>query len=153
MLTKKQHELLIFLHRHIRGAGVSPSFEEMKAAVNLKSKSGVHRLITALEERGFIKRLPHRARAIEILKLPHEAATFTSDTPVESASTTPSIAASNVVQGEFAAQPPIKDNDNDIVAVSFGFAPEFDSEEGLYFADWRVRFPLGNLQTKLRLCI
>lgn len=70
MLTSKQKELLIFIHERVSQTGVSPSFDEMKEALDLKSKSGIHRLITALEERGFIRRLPHRARALEILKLP-----------------------------------------------------------------------------------
>lgn len=70
MLTKKQHQLLIFLGEQLRTNGIAPSFDEMKEALNLRSKSGIHRLITALEERGFIHRLPHRARAIEILKMP-----------------------------------------------------------------------------------
>lgn len=70
MLTKKQHDLLMFIHNRVQKDGVSPSFDEMKAALDLRSKSGIHRLITALEERGFIRRLPHRARAIEILRLP-----------------------------------------------------------------------------------
>ena len=64
MLTKKQHELLMFIHERIKETGVSPSFDEMKEALNLASKSGIHRLITALEERGFIRRLAHRARAL-----------------------------------------------------------------------------------------
>ena len=70
MLTRKQYELLTYIDGRIRQNGVSPSFEEMKDALNLKSKSGIHRLITALEERGFLKRLAHRARAIEVLRLP-----------------------------------------------------------------------------------
>lgn len=70
MLTRKQHELLMFIHERLKEAGVPPSFDEMKEALDLRSKSGIHRLITALEERGFIRRLPHRARALEILKLP-----------------------------------------------------------------------------------
>ena len=70
MLTRKQHELLLFIHRHLSQSGVSPSFDEMKDALNLKSKSGIHRLITGLEERGFIRRLAHRARALEVLRLP-----------------------------------------------------------------------------------
>ncbi|MEM6664623.1 MAG: transcriptional repressor LexA [Pseudomonadota bacterium] len=70
MLTKKQYDLLIFIHKRVQKDGVSPSFDEMKAALDLRSKSGIHRLITALEERGFIRRLAHRARAIEILRLP-----------------------------------------------------------------------------------
>lgn len=73
MLTRKQHELLMFINERIKEAGVSPSFDEMKDALDLRSKSGIHRLITALEERGFIRRLPHRARALEILKLPESA--------------------------------------------------------------------------------
>ena len=71
MLTKKQHELLLFLEEKIAQSGVTPSFEEMKNKVGLKSKSGIHRLISALEDRGFIKKLPFKARAIEILKLPY----------------------------------------------------------------------------------
>ncbi len=70
MLTRKQQELLLFINSRLGKDGVSPSFDEMKDAVGLKSKSGIHRLITALEERGFIRRLPHRARALEVLKLP-----------------------------------------------------------------------------------
>ena len=70
MLTKKQFELLLFINERLKETGVSPSFDEMKEALNLKSKSGIHRLITALEERGFIKRLAHRARALEVVKLP-----------------------------------------------------------------------------------
>ncbi|MEM1300057.1 MAG: transcriptional repressor LexA [Pseudomonadota bacterium] len=70
MLTKKQYDLLMFIHKRVQKDGVSPSFDEMKAALDLRSKSGIHRLITALEERQFIRRLPHRARAIEILRLP-----------------------------------------------------------------------------------
>ena len=70
MLTKKQYELLVFIDKRLRETGVSPSFDEMKDALGLKSKSGIHRLITGLEERGFIRRLPHRARALEVLRLP-----------------------------------------------------------------------------------
>ena len=73
MLTKKQKNLLIFINKKIRSSGVSPSYEEMKNSLNLKSKSGIHRLISALEERGFIKRLAHKARALEVLKLPETA--------------------------------------------------------------------------------
>ena len=70
MLTPKQKELLLFINERLRESGIPPSFDEMKEALDLRSKSGIHRLITALEERGFIRRLPHRARALEILKLP-----------------------------------------------------------------------------------
>lgn len=73
MLTAKQKELLLFIHQKIKETGVSPSFDEMKDALDLASKSGIHRLITALEERGFLRRLAHRARALEVLKLPDSA--------------------------------------------------------------------------------
>ena len=73
MLTRKQHELLCFIHDRLAETGVSPSFEEMKEALELKSKSGVHRLISALEERHFIRRLPNRARALEVLRMPDTA--------------------------------------------------------------------------------
>ncbi len=73
MLTRKQYELLMYVHARIKESGVSPSFDEMKEALDLKSKSGIHRLITALQERGFIRRLPHRARALEVLRLPESA--------------------------------------------------------------------------------
>jgi repressor LexA len=73
MLTAKQKELLLYIHERIKETGVSPSFDEMKEALDLASKSGIHRLITALEERGFLRRLPHRARALEVLKMPDSA--------------------------------------------------------------------------------
>lgn len=96
MLTRKQHELLVFIHQHLKQTGVSPSFDEMKEAVQLKSKSGIHRLITGLEERGFIRRLPHRARALEVLKLPESAAS----TATASAGTRQGFAP-NVIKGRF----------------------------------------------------
>lgn len=74
MLTRKQYELLKFIHERLKESGVPPSFEEMKDALDLRSKSGIHRLITALEERGFIRRLPNRARALEVIKLPDTVA-------------------------------------------------------------------------------
>jgi repressor LexA len=74
MLTKKQFELLRFIHERLKESGVPPSFDEMKDALDLRSKSGIHRLITALEERGFIRRLPNRARALEVIKLPDPVA-------------------------------------------------------------------------------
>jgi repressor LexA len=82
MLTRKQHELIRFIQTRLEDTGVSPSFEEMKEALDLKSKSGVHRLISALEERGFIRRLPNRARALEVLKQPEDV---TSKAPAPSA--------------------------------------------------------------------
>ncbi|MBB2970692.1 transcriptional repressor LexA [Mesorhizobium sp. RMAD-H1] len=74
MLTRKQHELLLFIHERLKETGVPPSFDEMKEALDLASKSGIHRLITALEERGFIRRLPNRARALEVVRLPDSIA-------------------------------------------------------------------------------
>ena len=74
MLTRKQHDLLLYIHKSLKKEGISPSFDEMKDALGLRSKSGIHRLITALEERGFIRRLPHRARALEVLHLPDDMA-------------------------------------------------------------------------------
>ena len=74
MLTRKQYELLMFIHERVRESGVPPSFDEMKEALDLKSKSGIHRLITALEERGFLRRMEKRARALEVLKLPDNMA-------------------------------------------------------------------------------
>src|SRR5947199_1747853 len=73
MLTKKQSELLRFIHERLKETGVPPSFDEMKDALDLRSKSGIHRLVMALEERGFIRRLPNRARALEVLKLPESS--------------------------------------------------------------------------------
>ncbi len=96
MLTKKQHELLQFIDERLRTTGVSPSFDEMKEALDLKSKSGIHRLITALEERGFIRRLPNRARALEVLRHADDASTAS---PRKSAGFSPSV-----VQGNFAAR-------------------------------------------------
>jgi repressor LexA len=83
MLTKKQHELLLFIHKRLSEDGVSPSFDEMKDALQLASKSGVHRLVSALEERGFIRRLAHRARALEVLKMPDSSAPKASGNVVE----------------------------------------------------------------------
>jgi repressor LexA len=74
MLTRKQRELLLFINQRLSATGISPSFDEMKNALSLKSKSGIHRLVSGLEERGFIRRLPHRARALEVVKLPEESA-------------------------------------------------------------------------------
>ncbi|HEU4651614.1 MAG TPA: transcriptional repressor LexA [Croceibacterium sp.] len=81
MLTAKQHELLLYIQRKLEETGISPSFEEMKDALDLKSKSGVHRLISALEERGFIRRLPNRARALEVLRQPENVTSSARPTP------------------------------------------------------------------------
>ncbi len=92
MLTRKQHELLMYINDYLTRTGVSPSFDEMKDALDLKSKSGIHRLITGLEERGFIRRLPHRARALEVVRLPETAAVGTiSGTPGRNRKFHPSV--------------------------------------------------------------
>jgi repressor LexA len=93
MLTRKQHELLIYVDNHLRTTGFSPSFEEMKEALSLRSKSGIHRLISALEERGFLRRHHHRARALEVLRLPEiSAEDIRADAPAF---------APNVIRGDF----------------------------------------------------
>lgn len=100
MLTRKQHELLLFINERLGQGGVSPSFDEMKDALNLKSKSGIHRLITGLEERGFIRRLPHRARALEVLRLPEALEARAAGRPPR-AKFQP-----NVIKGDFSAALP-----------------------------------------------
>jgi repressor LexA len=98
MLTKKQYQLLTFIDGHLKTNGVSPSFDEMKAALGLKSKSGIHRLITGLGERGFLKRLPHRARALKVLMLPENQQSKAADPQPPQAATRFSP---NVIQGDF----------------------------------------------------
>lgn len=105
MLTRKQHELLMFIDRHLRETGFSPSFEEMKEALRLKSKSGIHRLITALEERGFLKRRAHRARALEVIRLPDNIAPRAAPT-LPAAPPAPPPFAPNVIRGNFATNLP-----------------------------------------------
>lgn len=118
MLTRKQHELLMFIDRHLRETGFSPSFEEMKAALALKSKSGIHRLITALEERGFLRRRAHRARALEVIRLPESLA----PRPPRQAARQPELPLGpNVIRGPFGngtpARPPVQMNDNAAVSL------------------------------------
>ncbi len=106
MLTQKQYELLMLIDKRIREAGVPPSFDEMKDALGLKSKSGIHRLISGLEERGFIRRLPHRARALEILKMPENVGRGHAKDAEQTASTLPAnVTPENVVRGDFGAKP------------------------------------------------
>ncbi|MCW8835987.1 MAG: transcriptional repressor LexA [Rhodospirillales bacterium] len=106
MLTKKQRQLLIYIDEKLRENGVAPSFDEMKEALDLRSKSGIHRLISALEERGFIRRLPHRARALEVIRLPESSvpdqrATKPATGSSSSAAGTPPGFSSNVIRGGF----------------------------------------------------
>lgn len=100
MLTKKQHQLLMFIDERLTASGIAPSFEEMKSALGLHSKSGIHRLVKALEERGFLRRLPHRARALEILRLPSDAGAAGRDAIPSGA------AATNVVSANFGRRKP-----------------------------------------------
>ena len=111
MLTPKQYELLTYIDRHLRQTGFSPSFEDMKEALQLKSKSGIHRLILALEERGFINRRPNRARAIEVLRMPGNAAEHPS-----AGETTPSFSP-NVIRGDFTQRIPGVRAANDAAAI------------------------------------
>lgn len=125
MLTRKQHELLMFIHERLKESGIPPSFDEMKDALDLRSKSGIHRLIKALEERGFIRRLPNRARALEVLRMPESSiavgagrsrgfspAVIEGDrgraTPITAAPTADNDAVSIPVMGRIAAGTPIE---------------------------------------------
>ena len=138
MLTKKQRNLLIFINKRIRSSGVSPSYEEMKNSLNLKSKSGIHRLISALEERGFIKRLAHKARALEVIKLPETASAndiYNSFSPsvikggLDSENTKKNINEIPVL-GKIAAGTPIEAIQNEITKV---IIPEEMSKNGEHF--------------------
>ena len=138
MLTKKQKNLLLFINKKIRSTGVSPSYEEMKNSLNLKSKSGIHRLITALQERGFIKRLAHKARALEVLKLPETASAndiYNSFSPsvikggLDSQNDNKNI--NNIpVLGKIAAGTPIEAIQNEVSKVAI---PEELSKNGEHF--------------------
>jgi repressor LexA len=110
MLTRKQHELLMLINERLGEAGVAPSFDEMKDALGLKSKSGIHRLITGLEERGFIRRLPHRARALEVLRLPEAMQT-------KAGGRKASAFRPNVIKGDFAAALPGRPINQDVSSV------------------------------------
>lgn len=111
VLTAKQKELLLFIHSRLQEGAVSPSFEEMKDALGLKSKSGIHRLISGLEERGFIQRLPHRARALEVLRLPDALSGDPSVAPVPATPPAPRVAKPfrpNVIRGGFGDTSPVR---------------------------------------------
>jgi len=116
MLTRKQYELLLFIHERLKETGIPPSFDEMKEALDLASKSGIHRLITALEERGFIRRLPNRARALEVLRLPDSIAPGLG----QSRKFSPSVIEGSLGRRQAeAARQPVASNDDDAgVAVS-----------------------------------
>ncbi len=138
MLTKKQKNLLLYINKKLRSSGVSPSYEEMKQSLNLKSKSGIHRLISALEERGFIKRLAHKARALEVIKLPETASAndiYNSFSPSvikggldESTSSTKDADIS--VLGSIAAGTPVEAIQNEVSRISL---PENIKKNGEFF--------------------
>ena len=136
MLTKKQKNLLIFINKKIRSSGISPSYEEMKNSLNLKSKSGIHRLISALEERGFVKRLAHKARALEVVKLPENASAndiFNSFTPsvIKGGLDKSNSNSSKVsVLGSIAAGTPIEAIQHEVDKVAL---PEDLQKNGEYF--------------------
>ena len=138
MLTKKQKNLLLFINKKIRSTGVSPSYEEMKNFLNLKSKSGIHRLISALEERNFIRRLAHKARALEVLRLPETASAndiYNSFSPsvikggLDTDNTKKSINEIPVL-GDIAAGTPVEAIQNEVSRVSL---PEELSSNGEHF--------------------
>ena len=138
MLTKKQKNLLLFINKKLRSTGVSPSYEEMKNSLNLKSKSGIHRLISALEERGFIKRLAHKARALEVLKLPETASAndiYNSFSPsvikggLDSGNKKNNISEISVL-GKIAAGTPVEAIQNEVSKISL---PEELSKNGEHF--------------------
>ena len=137
MLTKKQKNLLLFINKKIRSTGVSPSYEEMKMSLNLKSKSGIHRLISALEERGFIKRLAHKARALEVVKLPETASAndiYNSFSPSVIKGGLDNKTESDInevpILGQIAAGTPIEAIQNEVSRVSI---PEQLSKNGEHF--------------------
>ena len=115
MLTRKQHELLTFIDRHLKATGFSPSFEEMKEALQLRSKSGIHRLISALEERGFLRRRHHRARALEVVRLPNDAGREIALVAGPAAEAAPF--APNVIRGDFSGRFPGVRAANEAAAV------------------------------------
>jgi len=137
MLTKKQKNLLLFINKKLRSTGVSPSYEEMKNALNLKSKSGIHRLITALEERGFIKRLAHKARALEVIKLPETASAndiYNSFSPSVIKGGLDTAKKNNIsevpILGQIAAGTPIEAIQNEVSRVTL---PEELTKNGEHF--------------------
>jgi repressor LexA len=137
MLTKKQRNLLLFINKKIRSSGVSPSYEEMKTSLNLKSKSGIHRLISALEERGFIKRLAHKARALEVVKLPETASAndiYNSFSPSVIKGGLDTVKKNNIsevpILGQIAAGTPIEAIQNEVSRVTL---PEELTKNGEHF--------------------
>ncbi len=154
MLTRKQHELLSFIDSHLKESGVSPSFEEMKDALSLRSKSGIHRLISALEERGFLRRHHHRARALEVVRLPENYAQTPTRraTPAAPAPTvaTPPGFTPNVIRGDFSARLPGVRAAQDAAAVQlplYGRIAAGQAIEALRDEGAHIEVPLAMLGT------
>ena len=159
MLTRKQHELLSFIDSHLKESGVSPSFEEMKDALSLRSKSGIHRLISALEERGFLRRHHHRARALEVVRLPENLAQAPARraaiaTPPGAATTPPCAPppgfTPNVIQGDFSARLPGVRAAQDAAAVQlplYGRIAAGQAIEALRDEGAHIEVPLAMLGT------
>ncbi len=155
MLTRKQHELLSFIDSHLKETGVSPSFEEMKDALSLRSKSGIHRLISALEERGFLRRHHHRARALEVVRLPENFAQPPAGRRPTPAA--PAIAAApppgftpNVIRGDFSARLPGVRAAQDAAAVQlplYGRIAAGQAIEALRDEGAHIEVPLAMLGT------
>ena len=144
MLTRKQHELLIYIDRHLKATGFSPSFEEMKEALQLRSKSGIHRLISALEERGFLRRRHHRARALEVVRLPNEAVAARPEPAVAA----PTGFAPNVIRGDFTNRLPGVRAANEVGAVQlplYGRIAAGLPIEALRDQGSQIEFPLALL--------
>jgi len=131
MLTRKQTDLLLYINRRLQEDGISPSFDEMRDALGLKSKSGIHRLISGLEERGFIRRLPHRARALEVMRLPESAAMTT---------TAPKAAVHPAQSAIGRPMPPVA---NDVELPLYGRIAAGTPIEALRDPDTTVRVPTG----------
>jgi len=152
MLTKKQHELLMYIHHYLEDHGVCPSFDEMKDALELKSKSGIHRLITGLTERGFIRRLPHRARALEVLKLPD--AVLPEGLKNRHHRPSPNPSDKNVVKAEFGSRPNDQNGDNGTVnlplygRIAAGLAIEAITDPGNF-----VDVPVSMIDTGRHYCL
>ncbi len=138
MLTRKQHELLVFIDRRLKETGISPSFDEMKEALDLKSKSGIHRLITGLEERGFIRRLAHRARALEVVRLPENSDRAPATATAPQAANTPNFGAAP----GFPATAPVPSGGFPANVIRGNFQPQMPSATVTAESSESIRLPL-----------
>ncbi len=148
MLTRKQHELLVFIDGHLKATGFSPSFEEMKTALDLKSKSGIHRLISALEERGFLARRRHRARALEVLRLPSEPIAAAGETAMVRQPAPPFLP--TIIRGDFTGRLPGVRAANEVGSVGlpmYGRIAAGLPIEALREGDRQVEVPIAMVAT------